>query len=116
MRNRQTFHAEISAELVLKCVSVLYGRGLCSFRKRSIFAGRGVNGGGSAGRVVSVAAGRVILIILISLINRIDGAENYKNYKNYTSYTNYTIYTNYGSLWVGGAAGESAGGVFFGTL
>lgn len=67
------------------------------------FAGRGINGGGSAWRVVSGAAGMVNLIILIS---RIDGAANYKNYKNYKIYTHYTIY---GSLWVGGAAGESAG-------
>lgn len=50
--------------------------------------------------LIAGAAGMVILIILIS---RIDGAANYKNYKIYT------IYTIYGSLWVGGAAGESAG-------
>lgn len=67
------------------------------------FVGRDVNGGGSAWRVVSGAAGMVNLINLIILISRIDGAGNYK------IYTIYKISKIYGSLWVGGAAGESAG-------
>ena len=70
------------------------------------FVGRDVNGGGSAWRVVSGAAGMVNLINLINLIiliSRIDGAGNYK------IYTIYKISKIYGSLWVGGAAGESAG-------
>ena len=58
------------------------------------------------GGLIAGAAGMVILTNLIILISRIDGAANYKIYKIYKIYTHYTIY---GSLWVGGAAGESAG-------